>query len=138
MLSSTAPLNIDYDATTLGSLTDHIYLYVCIPMQNIDTLHQQPREKQVPRIVYKWNEGTCVQDYADAATAWGKYTDTVPFRNAFLAIVDDVSISNDARATRVEEFFLTEAVLAGVVRKIEIRRPRNPNKWSKTLSPWFT
>jgi hypothetical protein len=52
--------------------------------------------------------------------------------------VDDVSVSNDIRAARVEAFLLQEAVLAGVVCKIEVIQPRNPNKWTKTLAPWFT
>ena len=33
---------------------------------------------------------------------------------------------------------LQEAVGAGVVREIKISSPRNPNKWGKTLAPWFT
>ena len=27
---------------------------------------------------------------------------------------------------------------AGVVREIKITSPKNPNKWGKTLAPWFT
>jgi hypothetical protein len=26
----------------------------------------------------------------------------------------------------------------GVVKKIEIKTPKNPNKWGKQLAPWFT
>ena len=26
---------------------------------------------------------------------------------------------------------------AGVVREIKLSHPRNPNKWGKTLAPWF-
>jgi hypothetical protein len=37
----------------------------------------------------------------------------------------------------VEAFILKEAQIAGVVRKIEFFIPRNPNKWGKTLAPWF-
>jgi hypothetical protein len=28
-------------------------------------------------------------------------------------------------------------VTAGVVRKTEFKAPKNPNKWGKTLAPWF-
>jgi hypothetical protein len=28
-------------------------------------------------------------------------------------------------------------VIAGAVREIHISKPRNPNKWGKTLAPWF-
>jgi hypothetical protein len=33
---------------------------------------------------------------------------------------------------------IEEAVLAGVVKKVELKAPKNPNKWGKTLAPWFT
>jgi hypothetical protein len=46
--------------------------------------------------------------------------------------------SNEIRAAAVEQFILQEAVLAGVVRKITLSAPRNPNKWGKTLAPWFS
>jgi hypothetical protein len=26
----------------------------------------------------------------------------------------------------------------GVLRKIVLKQPRNPNKWGKTLAPWYT
>jgi hypothetical protein len=37
----------------------------------------------------------------------------------------------------VEKLILDEAVAAGVVKKISMTPPRNPNKWGKTLTPWF-
>ena len=46
-------------------------------------------------------------------------------------------MSNDKRATAVENFLLQEAVSAGVVKEIIIKKPKNPNKWGKTLAPWF-
>jgi hypothetical protein len=52
--------------------------------------------------------------------------------------VADTSISNDDRAAAVENFILQEAVNAGVVKEIVITSPKNPNKWGKTLAPWFT
>jgi hypothetical protein len=52
--------------------------------------------------------------------------------------VDDTSISNDERAESVENFILQEAVNAGVVKEIILTSPTNPNKWGKTLAPWFT
>jgi hypothetical protein len=52
--------------------------------------------------------------------------------------VDDVSTTNDVRAAQVEAFLLEEAILAGVVKKIELREPPNPNKWGKNLAPWFS
>lgn len=52
-------------------------------------------------------------------------------------MVADTSCTNDDRAARVEQFILNEAVLAGVVRRVEITHPKNPNKWGKCLAPWF-
>jgi hypothetical protein len=46
-------------------------------------------------------------------------------------------MKNEDRAVAVEEFILHEAVNAGVVKKIKITIPRNPNKWGKTLAPWY-
>jgi hypothetical protein len=72
-------------------------------------------------VQYKWEEGTSVHDYADAAIKWGKHTDTTQFYNKFIAIVDDVSLSNDVRAANVEAFMLQEAVQVGVVKRIELK-----------------
>jgi hypothetical protein len=46
-------------------------------------------------------------------------------------------MTNTERAAAVETFLLEEAVEAGVVKRIQITTPRNPNKWGKTLAPWF-
>jgi hypothetical protein len=37
----------------------------------------------------------------------------------------------------VEDYILKQAIEAGVVKKIHIKQPKNPNKWGKTLAPWF-
>jgi hypothetical protein len=34
-------------------------------------------------------------------------------------------------------FIIQEALTAGVVKEIKWSHPRNPNKWGKTLAPWF-
>ncbi len=46
-------------------------------------------------------------------------------------------MDNTDRASAVEHFIIEEAVKAGVVREITITTPKNPNKWGKTLAPWF-
>ncbi len=43
----------------------------------------------------------------------------------------DTTRDNTARSEVVEQFLVESAVKAGVVRKIEIRPARNPNKWDK-------
>ena len=52
--------------------------------------------------------------------------------------MEDTSISNEQRASGVESFLLQEAINAEVVKEITITAPTNPNKWGKTLAPWFT
>jgi hypothetical protein len=37
----------------------------------------------------------------------------------------------------VEKFIISEAMAAGVVKEIQWSQPHNPNKWGKTLAPWF-
>ena len=46
-------------------------------------------------------------------------------------------MTNAQRASAVEKYILEQAVQAGVVKRITITTPRNPNKWGKTLAPWF-
>jgi hypothetical protein len=52
--------------------------------------------------------------------------------------VENTSICNEERAAAVESFILEEAVSVGVVKEINLTVPRNPNKWGKTLAPWYT
>jgi hypothetical protein len=46
-------------------------------------------------------------------------------------------MTNEVRATAVEKFILEQAIQAGVVKRTTFTTPRNPNKWGKTLAPWF-
>lgn len=55
----------------------------------------------------------------------------------FTELVTKSTLPNEERAVAVENFLLHAAVTAGVVKKVELRAPRNPNKWGKTLAPWF-
>lgn len=70
------------------------------------------------KVVFKWDEGTCVQDYADAATKWTDYTERPEFVSCFQKLVEDNTCTNEARAARVEAFILEEALAAGVVKKV--------------------
>ncbi len=40
---------------------------------------------------------------------------TYDFASAFMALIDDPTLTNDDRAAKVEDFLLTQATLAGVV-----------------------
>jgi hypothetical protein len=59
------------------------------------------------------------------------------FTNDLQALVNDNTCSNDDRAAAVEKYILNKAVEMGVVKEIKFTPPRNPNKWGKTLAPWF-
>jgi hypothetical protein len=52
-------------------------------------------------------------------------------------LVGDTKLNNEERATAVEKFLLEQAVTPGVVKEVTLTTPRNPNKWGKTLAPWF-
>ena len=52
-------------------------------------------------------------------------------------IIQEKNTHNNERVAAVEEYILKEAMEAGVVREIRISHPKNPNKWGKTLAPWF-
>lgn len=44
---------------------------------------------------------------------------------------------NDTRAAQIEDFFIEEALKAGVVKLSKVRRYKNPNRLEKQLAPWF-
>jgi hypothetical protein len=41
------------------------------------------------------------------------------------------------RTAKIEEYLIAEAVKAGVVRTIQIKLQKNPNRWAKHLAPWY-
>ncbi len=52
-------------------------------------------------------------------------------------IIDEHTDSNDDRAELVETYILQKAIEAGVVKEVTITQPKNPNKWGKSLAPWY-
>lgn len=88
---------------------------------------------------YRWHTGDCLATYGTSANTWRAYSSTEEFAAAFRVIVDDDTLTNDTRATRIEDFLLDQASTAGVVDVLPTRRAvTNPNKWDKHLGPWFT
>ena len=88
---------------------------------------------------YRWQLGDCLANYGNSAKAWKELSSTDEFTAAFKAIVDNVTLTNDARATQVEEFLLDQATVAGVLDVSSSKRQyTNPNKWDKHLAPWFS
>jgi hypothetical protein len=55
---------------------------------------------------YRWRSGDCLATYSISANLWREFSSTDEFAVAFKAIVNDTTISNDARAARVEQFLL--------------------------------
>ena len=51
--------------------------------------------------------------------------------------MSDYTRTNDERAAAVEDYILHQAIAAKVVKEIKMTTPKNPNKWGKTLAPWF-
>jgi hypothetical protein len=87
--------------------------------------------------MYRWIEGTRVNNYATSAKVWLEFTQRPAFVENLQTLINDQEKSNEDRAAAVEEFILEAATTAGVVKKITLTRPKNPNKWGKTLAPWF-
>ncbi len=53
---------------------------------------------------YSWHTGNCVATLGISAKKWKTHSSTTDFAAAFQAIADDRTITNDARAARVEAF----------------------------------
>jgi hypothetical protein len=68
---------------------------------------------------------------------WKAHTSTSAFQEAFTAIIQQYKADNATRAAKIEEFMLTEATLAGVLKTTTRRTSKNPNKWEKHMAPWF-
>ena len=82
-------------------------------------------------VKYKWLDGSAVQNYAESANTWQAYTNTPEFIEGLQSIINDTTTTNETRAAAVEQYILTQAVQAGVVKEITITQPKNPNKWGK-------
>ena len=112
-------------------------LYSNLPLPQPPTSTVDCSGLDAPTCYYKWEYGDNVQQYAASSQVWRDYTEREGFVQAFQDIVKNTTVTNDARATQVEQFLLRHAELAGVIKKVEITVPRNPNKWGKRLAPWF-
>jgi predicted component of viral defense system (DUF524 family) len=52
--------------------------------------------------------------------------------------MDKCKNDNDKRAREIEDYMIAEAQKIGVVKIQKIRKYKNPNRWNKQLTPWFT
>jgi hypothetical protein len=101
---------VEYDASTLEALTDHVLLTVHLPFLVVASTPTPEGTTGIPQVTYRWEEGTCVQDYATSSHNWTKYTESPAFQARFSSLVADVSCTNEERANNVEHFLLQEAV----------------------------
>jgi hypothetical protein len=129
---------VTQDSEVLAKLSDHALQLLTLPIPTLRLPGRPTQGTQQVQTFFKWEEGTTVYDYADAGKQWAEHTDTDDFLTTLLTIVEDPALSNAARSAAVETFLLQRAVDLGVVKKCEIKTPRNPNKWGKQLAPWFT
>jgi uncharacterized membrane protein len=137
-MSADATQRIEYDPDTLKGLSDHVMVMTKMTLPQLQMISDRSENKTTPAKIFKWVEGTNVYNYAQSAHTWTEYTSKDEFKAKFKTLVENTTLSNDERAAQVEEFLLQEAISAGVVKEIKITVPKNPNKWGKTLAPWYT
>jgi hypothetical protein len=58
------------------------------------------------KVVYRWVEGTRVNNYATSAKSWLEFTQRPDFLEGLQTLVNDTSINNENRAAAVEDFIL--------------------------------
>ncbi len=127
---------VDYDATLLAELTDHVLLHLALPVNLQPPVRTTPAATQAST-TYRWNVGTTTTAMQQGIAAWKLHSSTDEFGAALRKIVQDPTLSNDARSEQVEKFILESGVAAGVVEVSQKRAPINPNRWGKVLAPWF-
>jgi hypothetical protein len=80
---------------------------------------------------FTWIGGEDTVEYMRSANVWKAHTSTDQFATRFKEITDEFRDDNELKTTRVEDFLLEEAITAGVVKAIETRTAKNPNRWAK-------
>jgi hypothetical protein len=59
---------VEHDPSTLKTISDHVLVTTTVEIKNFKeetTKQTSPMESR--EIIYKWKEGTCVQNYAESA-----------------------------------------------------------------------
>ncbi len=118
----------------LGALSDHAALCATLPWAvartSTNTAHAQT--------VYRWIDGSRLDDYSVSWRAWNEYTANSNFAADFQSVIDANRNNVESLAAAAEQFLLQEAIKAGVVTKKFIKPASNPNKRLKCLAPWFS
>jgi hypothetical protein len=68
IIASDSTKRVEYDSSTLKTISDHVLVKTHITMPNFkDADEKQNGQTESREVVYKWKEGTCVQNYAESA-----------------------------------------------------------------------
>jgi hypothetical protein len=66
-MAADATQPIEYDTDTLQGLSDHVMVQTTMALPQLEVLSGERQVKTLPEKVYRWVEGTCVQNYAKSA-----------------------------------------------------------------------
>ena len=58
---------VEYDSDTLQALSDHVLVSTKIQLQDFKEKDRRQHTANSPETIYKWIEGSCVQNYATLA-----------------------------------------------------------------------
>jgi hypothetical protein len=73
IMTNTATQSITYDPGTLKGLSDHVLVKTQVRTPYI--ISRQNRQNACdPQIIYKWVEGTCVNNYMQSAHTWLEFS----------------------------------------------------------------
>jgi hypothetical protein len=63
-MSADATQRIEYDPDTLKGLSDHVMVMTTMTLPQLQLLADRAESKNIPEKIYKWVEGTSIQNYA--------------------------------------------------------------------------
>ena len=63
-MSADATQRIEYDPDTLKGLSDHVMVMTMMTLPQLQLLADRADAKNTPEKIYKWVEGTSIQNYA--------------------------------------------------------------------------
>ena len=117
-------------------LSDHKLLWLSL-IVNIAPPKPRHVSTTPSTVTYRWDVGETIQQQCEGISRWKLYTDTDDFRSGMQAIVNNKSLSNEARSAAVEQYLLEAGEAAGVLVAAKVGPPMNPNRLGKKLALWF-
>jgi hypothetical protein len=73
IFTNTGHSNITYDPHTLNSFSDHVLIQTKLDIPYLK-VPSSPLQTNSQETIYKWVEGSCLQEYGTAATKWSAFT----------------------------------------------------------------